>query len=103
MHANDQSPCGDLVPIPTPEQRAANHRALSKLHAGNRFRLMFGMPLLPQHGLRRHCLQCNREYDSTLCQCPDCQCQMFCDLNVPALAASPAENSTEAKDSQNGH
>jgi len=82
MHANDQSPCGDLVPIPTPEQRAANHRALSKLHAGNRFRLMFGMPLLPQHGLRRHCLQCNREYDSTLCQCPDCQCQMFCDFNA---------------------
>jgi hypothetical protein len=38
MHANDQPPCGDLVPIPTPKQRAANHRALSKLHAGNRFR-----------------------------------------------------------------
>ena len=30
------------------QERAANHRALMKLHVGNRFRLMFGQPLLPE-------------------------------------------------------
>ena len=95
MDADSQTPnpslnapgvaCGDLVRVPTLEERAANHRALSKLHVGNRFRLMFGMPLLPQHGINRRCLQCNREYDSTLCQCPDCQCRMFCDSNAESI------------------
>jgi hypothetical protein len=33
---------------PTDEERAANHRALMKLHPANRFRLMFGQPLLPE-------------------------------------------------------
>ena len=33
---------------PTDAERTANHRALSKMHVGNRFRLMFGMPLLPE-------------------------------------------------------
>jgi hypothetical protein len=78
--------CGDLVRVPTPEERAANHRALSKLHVGNRFRLMFGMPLLPQLGIDRQCLQCSRKYDSTLCQCPACQCEMFCDPNASVMA-----------------
>jgi hypothetical protein len=32
---------------PTDEERAANWRELEKLHPGNRFRLMFGMPMLP--------------------------------------------------------
>ena len=67
--------------VPTDEERAENHRAISKLHIGNRFRLMMGMPLLPQPGLRRQCLQCSQEYESTLCQCPGCQCMMFCDVN----------------------
>jgi hypothetical protein len=31
-------------------KRAASHRALRELHPGNRFRLMFGQPLLPQDG-----------------------------------------------------
>ena len=34
--------------IPTKEERAANHLALQKLHRGNRFRLMLGMPMLPE-------------------------------------------------------
>lgn len=37
----------DQASIPTPEERAADHRKLMKLHRGNRFRLMFGLPLLP--------------------------------------------------------
>ena len=32
---------------PTNEERAENHRALMKMHRGNRFRLMFGLPMLP--------------------------------------------------------
>jgi hypothetical protein len=39
-----------LAPVPTAEERAAHHRALRKMHVGNRFRLMFGMPLLPEPG-----------------------------------------------------
>jgi hypothetical protein len=53
-----------LVPVPTAEERAANHRALSQLHVGNRFRLMFGMPMLPQPGLHRRCRQCAGECDA---------------------------------------
>lgn len=34
--------------IPTDAERIANHQALAKLHRGNRFRLMFGLPLLPE-------------------------------------------------------
>lgn len=34
--------------IPTKDERAANARELAKLHPGNRFRLMFGMPLLTE-------------------------------------------------------
>lgn len=70
------------VRVPTDEERAENHRAISKLHIGNRFRLMMGMPLLPQPGLNRQCLQCRQEYESTLCQCPGCQCLDFCDVNT---------------------
>jgi len=32
---------------PTNAERATSHRALMKLHRGNRFRLMFGKPMLP--------------------------------------------------------
>lgn len=34
---------------PTDEERRENWRELDKLHPGNRFRLMFGMPLLPEN------------------------------------------------------
>lgn len=33
----------------TDEQRRADRIELDKLHPGNRFRLMFGQPLLPQN------------------------------------------------------
>jgi len=33
--------------IPSPAERAENAHQLARLHPGNRFRLMFGMPLLP--------------------------------------------------------
>lgn len=92
MQADDLSPtspgkatgvtCGELVRVPKPEERAANHRALSKLHVGNRFRLMAGMPLLPQNELNRRCLQCNREYDS----------------NVDVLAPAGEKTSTKKSD-----
>ena len=32
----------------TDSERAASQRQLDKLHPGNRFRLMFGQPLLPE-------------------------------------------------------
>ena len=32
----------------TDAERAANYRELHKMHPGNRFRLMFGLPLLPE-------------------------------------------------------
>lgn len=35
----------------TDQDRAKDHRALSEMHPGNRFRLMFGMTLLPQSEL----------------------------------------------------
>ena len=37
-----------LAHVPSDAERAANHRALKDLHPGNRFRLMFGLPLLDQ-------------------------------------------------------
>lgn len=37
------------LPLSESEQRASRI-ALNKLHPGNRFRLMFGQPLLPQPG-----------------------------------------------------
>ena len=30
------------------KERAANHLRMEKLHPGNRFRMMFGQPLLPE-------------------------------------------------------
>jgi hypothetical protein len=33
-------------------ERKASRRQLDQLHPGNRFRLMFGQPLLPQDGQR---------------------------------------------------
>jgi hypothetical protein len=53
-----------LVRVPTPEERAENNRALSKLHVGNRFRLMFGLPSLPephkvQQVLNDECVRCS--------------------------------------------
>lgn len=45
-----QMPVGsDAIVLPlSDEERAANWKALQKMHVGNRFRLMFGMPLLPE-------------------------------------------------------
>ena len=34
----------------TDSERRASRQALNQLHPGNRFRLMFGQPLLPQSG-----------------------------------------------------
>lgn len=34
--------------IPTEAERVANWQAIQKLSRGNRFRLMFGLPLLPE-------------------------------------------------------
>lgn len=34
--------------IPTEAERIANHKAIMKMHRANRFRLMFGQPLLPE-------------------------------------------------------
>jgi len=42
----------DPMRIPTPEERAANSRALGKMHRGNRFRLMFGQPLLLEEPMK---------------------------------------------------
>ncbi len=39
----------ELCAIPTDEERAANQRELSKLSRANRFRLMFGLPMLDDH------------------------------------------------------
>jgi hypothetical protein len=46
--ASYQSLSEQLVLPLTDSARAASRQYLDKLHPGNRFRLMFGMPLLPQ-------------------------------------------------------
>jgi len=53
-----------LAHPPSEEERAANHRELSKMHRGNRFRLMLGLPLLPephkvQQVLSDECVRCS--------------------------------------------
>jgi hypothetical protein len=45
----------------TKEELAENHRELMKLHPANRFRLMFGQPLLPENGLNRAGYACRGE------------------------------------------
>ena len=42
------TPSEQLAPPLTENERAASWKQLSSLHRGNRFRLMFGMPLLPE-------------------------------------------------------
>lgn len=37
-----------MLPPPTDEERAASYRAIQRRHPANRFRLMFGQPLLPE-------------------------------------------------------
>jgi hypothetical protein len=41
---------GDQLALPmTIEQRAEDRKKLQAMHPGNRFRLMFGQPLLPEN------------------------------------------------------
>jgi len=46
---SDAATCADNIEGdgPTDEERAANWRELHKLSRANRFRLMFGQPMLP--------------------------------------------------------
>ncbi|MEO5915578.1 MAG: hypothetical protein ABIS50_15195 [Luteolibacter sp.] len=37
-----------LAQPPTDAERRANWKAIHQMHPGNRFRLMFGLPLLPE-------------------------------------------------------
>lgn len=39
-----------MCPVPTDAERAATWKAINALHPANRFRLMFGQPLLDENG-----------------------------------------------------
>src|SRR6478736_870543 len=50
VRASDVAPEPDRIAHPaSDEERAASYREIAKMHPANRFRLMFGQPLLTHH------------------------------------------------------
>ena len=73
----------ELNHIPTDQERIQNYKAIQAMHPGNRFRLMFGMPLLPEpkqaktmSTYRNTCADCGDTYETESwepAKCPFCE------------------------------
>lgn len=90
-----QTPSGGstrLVRLLLGEPRTVNMVTLTSSDLGDKLLAASSKADLIQAPTPRRCMQCSREYDATLCQCPDCRCRMFSQANAPGLAQAAQDS-----------